>query len=775
MALKPLEQARLSAQLLDLRAQMQAGTLNPIQQARTTVQALDLYTQLGGAAPDAQAIPDAEQAAQYEADDGLSDDPNSENYRYKDTGYISGSRKELATASIKQARDAGQMLRVSDIDFKAIEENPRQARELIKKSNLFGVVDWSGLKTDGMPPQVGYLVDRLYAAIAVMPSEDSPEARQSYALGIETIRTRLEQAKTVDDVTKTLTEIGEELLGTRLNAEESALYSSLLAQANAIKVQRVAIRAGRDVAYNASQAAFQAKEKAKYAYENRIKRGWSIDDSHDQALADAESAYQKANKAWGDEVADTKEEDARLSQEYGDIWHQLSAITDTAKLRNLNSPESKAWYSLGDRFVKATMYRKLKSSDTFAGHVANARAGQPPSWDWAERERVAPIKRASKKKITFTLKVVEQFERAGGRPVAVASTSDLERLCGFRAVQSGNWVLDDFASAKWHVEQSAGAMMDMADVLGIDESHLGFGGRLSMAFGARGTGGKGAAKAHYEPVERVINMTKMNGGGSLGHEVLHALDNILPSLLRGEEGAKDEFATNNPELMPAGAIRDAFAALKDALTTGDQRLSETIKLPAGAYANAQYNLSDKRRLPPFALNAKNAATVDEAIIAIDRAYENLTSKSYLKQKKLWRQIAAAYHSPEGTTEVTAKVGASVSNFLLEAHALDDGQAGKYWSETHEMAARAFQSYLEDHLANQGRKNDYLSCLADNRYHYFPDLDAPFKPYPEGAERTRINAAFDQVFKALRDEKAFETAMKQTDLLDSIFGVRHEYK
>lgn len=771
MALNPLEQARLTTKLLELRGQLQSGTLNPIQQARVTTEALALYTQLGGVVRTAPATIDAEQARLAAEDDGLSDDPNAENYRYKDTGYISGSRKELAAASFKAARESGQMLRVTDIDFKAIEENPRQARELIKKSNLFGQVDWEGLQAGGMTPQAGYLLDRVYAAVGVMPSEDSPQARQDYALGIETLRTRMEQAKTVEDVIAVMSEIAEEMLGTRLDADESARYSELTALGRDLSARRRVIEENNTQLQNAMYQAGAAREKARYALENRVKRGWKIEPAHEQAVTEANAAYDVANKAWGAELAATKDELASLREQYGDVYQEQTAIKDVAKARNLQTPESRAWTALGERFVKATMYRKLRGSDSFAGHVANAKAGEPKSWDWTTKEKAAP-KRASKKKITFTLKVTESFERVGGRPVTVASTKDLERLCGFRAVQSGNWVLGDFVSAKWHVEQTAGAMQDMADVLGIDENHLSFGGRLAMAFGARGAGGKGAAMAHYEPIERVINMTKMNGGGALGHEHWHALDNILPSVLRGEEGARDEFASSNHEHMPEGPIREAFKALKDTLTTGGVRLVETIKLPPRALEKARFNL-ERGTLRGVALDIKNAGNVHDAVLAVDHAFRNLQTKTYLKQKKQWREIAAAYYSPEGATEVQVKSGASVSNYYLEAQKLDDGVTGKYWSEPFEMSARAFQAYLEDRLAEQGRKNDYLSCLADNKFHYQPELGAPFKPYPEGEERTRINAAFDQVFKALRDEKAFEKAMANTALLDSIFGVTHD--
>ena len=87
----------------------------------------------------------------------------------------------------------------------------------------------------------------------------------------------------------------------------------------------------------------------------------------------------------------------------------------------------------------------------------------------------------------------------------------------------------------------------------------------------------------------------------------------------------------------------------------------------------------------------------------------------------------------------------------------NGERSKeYWSSTHEMAARAFSSYIEDTLAEQGRKNDYLAYAADNKF--YPDGN----PYPEGEERKRINAAFKKLFEVIRENNAIEKAVAIVD-------------
>jgi hypothetical protein len=773
MQISPIEKARLSSRLLALRQMLIGGALKALEKARASAEALDIRKKLTGKAAPAPQV-DPETAAEQAADDGLSDDPNSPNYRYADVGYIPGSRKEEAAGAIRKARAEGRMLRGTDIDFAAIEETPREARALVVKSNLFGVVDWAGLKEAGTEPAAAFLMDRVYASIAKEPTEDSPVARRAYVLGIETLRTRLELCQTSKEVVATLTDIRDELLGSQLDTDETERYQAITDQAAAISDQVREIRSVQDQAQIAMSEASSLTHKTQRDLDNRLARGWKIEPEHEQAVRDAATAYSDAMKSWRDLLEQNKPVLQQLEGARTALYQERAEIMGVAKARNLNSPINRAWMSMGDKFVKALMFRRSTGSEAFARHVSNALSGDPKDWEWSEKGgdviQGAP-KAPTKKRQTFALKVVDKFDRKGGRPVAVNSTRALQQLCGFRAVQSGNWVLDDRDSSKWHVEQSAGAMMDMADVLGISEDNLGFGGRLGLAFGARGKGGKGAATAQYEPVLRAINITKMNGGGGLGHEHLHAMDNILPGLLRGEAGAADEFATENPELVPEGPIRNAFIELRRVLTEGNNRLPETIKFTPRTFGNARLNMDNPHN--EIARRIKAAGNAEAAVMAVDAFFANRTGAQSLKNKKNWRTLAAAYFTPEGTTEVRLNTGKGVSSFMAEATLLDGSKAGKYWSSTPEMAARAFQSYLEDKLAGMDRQNDYLSCLADNKHHYFPEQGMPFKPYPEGEERQRIGAAFDELFKTLRDGKAFEKALANTALLDSIFGGFHD--
>ncbi|MGY3944807.1 LPD38 domain-containing protein [Aeromonas tecta] len=104
---------------------------------------------------------------------------------------------------------------------------------------------------------------------------------------------------------------------------------------------------------------------------------------------------------------------------------------------------------------------------------------------------------------------------------------------GFRGVEFGNWV--EQGRRQRDLNDAFDALMDMAAILGIPPKAISLNGELGLAFGARGSGGVSPAAAHYEPGKMVINLTKMNGAGSLGHEWWHALDNYF-SRLRGKPG-----------------------------------------------------------------------------------------------------------------------------------------------------------------------------------------------------------------------------------------------
>ena len=69
-----------------------------------------------------------------------------------------------------------------------------------------------------------------------------------------------------------------------------------------------------------------------------------------------------------------------------------------------------------------------------------------------------------------------------------------------------------------------------------------------------------------------------------------------------------------------------------------------------------------------------------------------------------------------------------------------------------MFSRAFSAFVEDNLEAEGRKSEYLSYGSSNPiYRWGVEESERLRPFPEGEERTRINAAFQDFFDTLKTE------------------------
>lgn len=179
----------------------------------------------------------------------------------------------------------------------------------------------------------------------------------------------------------------------------------------------------------------------------------------------------------------------------------------------------------------------------------------------------------------------------GGRDV---TTDDFQQTFGFRAGEFGNWV--NQSEAQDNLNDTYDALMDMANVLGVEPRALSLSGELAMAWGARGRGGVDAAMAHYEPGKIVINLTKKQGAGSLAHEWFHALDNYFAR----QAGERTGFVTRNPirflrsdrEIRPQ--MGEAFRNIMDTIrkeTDMAKRAKELDKLRSKDYWSTNVELS----------------------------------------------------------------------------------------------------------------------------------------------------------------------------------------
>lgn len=128
---------------------------------------------------------------------------------------------------------------------------------------------------------------------------------------------------------------------------------------------------------------------------------------------------------------------------------------------------------------------------------------------------------------------------------------------GFRGVEFGNWVPQ--GERQMYLNKTYDAIKDFCAIVGISPKAFSLGGRLGLAFGARGSG---RALAHYEPGKEAINLTRMSGVGSLAHEWFHALDNILA---KQETGNTSDMATMRYDVVReevSAVLKEMYRAMK---------------------------------------------------------------------------------------------------------------------------------------------------------------------------------------------------------------------
>ena len=343
---------------------------------------------------------------------------------------------------------------------------------------------------------------------------------------------------------------------------------------------------------------------------------------------------------------------------------------------------------------------------------------------------------------------------------------------GFKGGEFGNWM--SAKDRQVSLDYGFDALKDLADALNIEDTDISFGGNLNIAFGARGQG-LSSASAHYENMRRVINLTKMNGAGSLAHEWFHALDDFVG-------GYSNNFATDKYRSLPEktkGAISDLITAMR----YKDATQEETDLVRQHAYDKAiksvtyqvkkQFGWVEKFEngtlLEGDTKYFKRTPTQDD----VDKYHSLLTALSETGDAKyidelsnLRKEVRGHVISKEDRDNLSfrlyalkpsAKEGVQLSRKATDFfnNSVKFGQLhskdGDYWDSTIEMSARAFACYVAD---KTNKQNDYLSAHSDSAVTLDMDKDGNpviVRAFPVGEERATINSAFDKLIEALKSD------------------------
>jgi hypothetical protein len=394
---------------------------------------------------------------------------------------------------------------------------------------------------------------------------------------------------------------------------------------------------------------------------------------------------------------------------------------------------------------------------------------------------------------------------------------------GFRGVEFGNW--NNQEERQQLLDDAYDGLMDLAEVMGIPPRAISLNGDLALAFGARGQGLSGA-RAHYEPGKVVINLTKMNGAGSLAHEWFHALDHYFArqdgksssAWAVDKDGTRSLKITSNFENDAASSgflrnnsgvrevLRDAYTDLmKTMFSKGETYVEDTARVdefvgrsrkeltdrldeirrdlaeqkdprywkrnnkPASAEQLAEFDtvaqlvregtaLSTELRPTPG--KSRSVLTsmrwTNDALEKMSEIYKAVRGRTGFNAENngvfdRLRQTMGAYSSRlkmlADAQNGQEKVKKVPTQFAMDAKELDQGRGTDYWTTPHEMAARAFQGYVEDKVAERGGQSPFLNFGPEN-----VGILTPWgwkRPFPAGEERQSINRAFDKLIGVIQ--------------------------
>lgn len=352
---------------------------------------------------------------------------------------------------------------------------------------------------------------------------------------------------------------------------------------------------------------------------------------------------------------------------------------------------------------------------------------------------------------------------------------------GFYGGEFGNWMNDQDRQAS--LDMGYDALYDLAYALKISPADIALGGRLSIAFGARG---RGNALAHYEPLREVINLTKMHGAGSLAHEWGHALDDIM-----GKRLGMGKYMT---ECYPDKRIPETMQKLLDTMKYRPVTEEERRKLNEQGINRAQgffdrtmqllipeERLSDDmaERWQQLKEEVKNRAETGSRNIEGEERNER-GRISWIEDKieeiSAFRKIAVGHVIAKDSRQnlyytiyqlecefsgirKDMKVKTDYYNNSIRADKLYGKEDKGYWHSDTEMFARAFACYVHDRIP---WRSDYLCGHSESAVMYDCTKQEAelIAAIPQGEERKRLNQCFDALFLELKEKELLKAADKK---------------
>lgn len=667
--------------------------------------------------------------------------------KFETTGYVFGSRAELWSL-----RNAGEL-----------EKDPAVAYKLVHKEAVMGgKIEAGSFASEafaGTRPAAAYFKFRLLQAIQSRP-DDSPDARERFARQIATVQNSLAELRTTEDIDEWVKEVKDQLNG--VAPKETISEEELKARGWDVLVSdrpTVDWRAS-DVEQKEQRAALQIWSDLRKQAEDGMKERYgevcdirAVGDNYVIMGEMSSEIYKAAVQDWdalGPRFLAIVGK--KISYPARKKWSSLAVLTDHVVKRyrvslgmlddekiveRATADAKKKWNewridSAYDSELRSKVrheVHRIQGLDPGAGGELDEQAQRSlaEAWKWLMPESMrTQTMRTEKEEGGDKYHTILAQERLGettrkGPPVpGGAGSEELKADLGLREVEYGKWVSGKGAEAveagrerQWHTQAAHAALHDLAHVMGITPQEVGQKGRLTVAFGSRGSG---RAHATYYPAVKAINITKLNGKGSLAHEWGHFMDHMVLHISEPGRGADISLA----DLVAQGKGAD-------------------LKVPPDVL-HAMTGVMDAIMHEP--MNEAEAMRASrEHIEELRTAYYQETDREKKEQHRLELNAAVNTHN----RAVRGKGSFKRPTVFHKAAQ----EMGDYWCRPHEMFARCFESWVTDKLEAEGRENTYL--VKGTRF--------PIPGYfPQGDLRERIGKAMDALAAALRADQHFQKAM-----------------
>lgn len=578
--------------------------------------------------------------------------------------------------------------------------NEREADKYVKKDNIWKKPDYQALIESGIPSDVVYYIKTI---------RDSLETAPVYRRSDDTPEKKVERQKQYIDTVRVVQRVAE---GIKCKADVLAAFDTLMLSNGFYEKMQPGISG---YYYNSTE-----KGRENTAITDKLSRAMIIRSEYDYKT---KITYKAEKAQFG--IPKSEKIPKGYDIQFNDGKHSWSANND--------------WKP--DTYFVAKGHRILQTNfETREGAL---------KWlqDFTQQKGGEGKKRFIPEQLKDVVRDGVDYRR--GKDI---TGDDYLVAFGFKGGEFGNWMSQTDRQASLNFGYDA--LKDLAAALKISDHDISYKGALSIAFGARGSGN---AVAHYEPLRNVINLTKMNGAGSLAHEWWHGLDDFLGTKM-GAGGSLSEKPRNHPlfkklidtiKYKPATPEQAAAAAAQS-----DARIRRNAESWTHSYVMACPNNADDTVKAEYAkLHEAFLRGEEGSVDKISKLKKRVSGRIIPKSDRdtligyetLIRQIAERTEPAIGRVETDYYKNSKEMSKVCE-------KDGDYWDSNVEMTARAFATYVLDTLPC---RSDYLCGHAECAVSLTVGEDGNLsilRAYPQGEERKAINAVFDEIIAELKLEQ-----------------------